>query len=125
MSNPAQLERALSEALDRFTDSFKALLGELHHSGQAASGPGPGTAAVCAGFDRIANAANQTDIMQALLDASEAFSGRCALLVVKGDKLACWRTRGIDDASVAALRGLDLAADGPSGWKQAVDGTGP
>src|SRR5438876_6991225 len=100
MSNPAQLERALSEALDRFTDSVKALLGELHNAGQTAAA-GPGTAAVCAGFERIANAANQTDIMQALLDASEAFSGRCALLVVKGDKLACWRTRGIDDASVA------------------------
>lgn len=118
MSDPAHLERLLSQSLDQFTSSFKQLLGELRGGGPspagssapvAAAAAGAGTAELRAGFDRILGAANQTEIMQALLDGSAPFAGRSAILVVKGDRLNGWRGRGFTDEG-AAVRGLSLDA---------------
>ncbi len=120
MSDPAQLERLLSQSLDQFTSAFKQLLGELRAGGTAAAGPGAsaapmttaagsGTAELRAGFDRILGAANQTEIMQALLDGSTPFAGRSAILVMKGDRLNGWRGRGFTDDG-AGVRGLSLDA---------------
>lgn len=118
MSDPAQLERLLSQSLDQFTSSFKQLLGELRGGGTSPAGSsapvtaaasGAGTAELRAGFDRILGAANQTEIMQALLDGSTPFAGRSAILVVKGDRLNGWRGRGFTDEG-AAVRGLSLDA---------------
>lgn len=118
MSDPAHLERLLSESLDQFTSSFKQLLGELRGGATAPAGSsapvaaaasGAGTAELRAGFDRILGAANQTEIMQALLDGSTPFAGRSAILVVKGDRLNGWRGRGFTDEG-ASVRGLSLDA---------------
>lgn len=117
MSDPAQLERLLSESLDQFTSNFKLLLRELRASGGGAAAPaagGAGTADLCSGFDRVAGAANQTDIMQALLDASASFAGRSAILVNKENRLHGWRGQGFADGGTA-VRGLTVDVDTASG----------
>src|SRR5260221_11154776 len=106
MSDPAQLERLLSQSLDQFTSSFKQLLGELRGGGTAAgvtsaapvaAASGAGTSELRAGFDRILGAANQTEIMQALLDRSAPFAGRSPILGIKGARCNGWRDRGFAD----------------------------
>jgi hypothetical protein len=121
MSDPAQLERLLSESLDQFTSSFKQLLHELRSSGGggaaaggAGAGGGAGTADLCNGFDRVTAAGNQTDIMQALLDASASFTGRSAILVTKEGRLHGWRGHGFSDGG-AGVRGLSVEAEAASG----------
>ena len=128
MSDPAQLERTLSEALDKFTGSFKELLHELRSAGggggAGASGGGD-TSTLCSSFESITSTGNQSDTLRALVDSAASFAGRCALLVVKGDKLVNWRAQGFDDEGEAGLKKLNLSADGNSGWKQAVQASGP
>lgn len=119
MSDSTALERAIAAVLERHAVSLKHdLLKEL-------GGAGPGMANLCVGFSRITNARNQTEIMQVLLEAADIFSGRCAVLVVKGDRLAGWRGRGFDDAEQARLRQVNLAPEGQAGWKQALNSSGP
>ena len=91
MSQDAKFERAL----DRLADSLKDVFRELRAAAPAAATvaapaaapvapapvvvaapSGPGTAMLCTGFGRILGAANQTDIMQALLDAASAYAAR-------------------------------------------------
>src|SRR5437016_5182909 len=122
MANSAQFD----SALDRLSTALKDVFRELHAAAStgtpgaapvaaaapAGPPPGPGTAPLCSGFERIMAGANQTDIMQALLDGSEGYAGRSAILVVKGDSLAPWRWKGFDDAGVAGLRNLKAGAAG-------------
>ncbi len=120
MNDPAAVEQALSTVLDRFAGSLKKEL--LRELGSGVGGPG--TSALCVGFSRITGSRNQTDIMQALLEAADTFSGRCAVLVVKGDRLTGWRARGFDEGTQGRLRQLNLAPDGNAGWKQMVESSG-
>jgi hypothetical protein len=138
MNDPAQFENAL----DRLTAALKDVFRELHAIPQSAataalsvppppSAPappapsGPGTDLLCTGFERILATANQMDIMQALLDAAASYAARCAILVVKGDKLSPWRWSGFEESQQAGWRNVNIAADGDNGWRQAVGMTGP
>ena len=142
MNDPAQFENAL----DRLTAALKDVFRELHAAAPApapvavvepAAPPppppppapvvpaGPGTDVLCEGFDRILAAGNQMDVMQALLDAASGYATRCAILVVKGDKLAPWRWHGFEESQQAGWRNLNVPADGDNGWRQAVGMTGP
>jgi hypothetical protein len=134
MSDPAQFE----SALDRLADALKDVFRELHSTVPAAvvASPAPvavpvpahaagaGTAPLCTGFGRVLAAANQTDVMQALLDSAASYTGRGAILVVKGERLVPWRWVGFDDAAQAGLRTLNLTSDGDAGWRSAVNAVG-
>ncbi len=133
MNDSANFENAL----DRLTAALKDVFRELHAAAPSApaelsSSPaappapsGPGTELLCTGFDRILSAANQMDTMQVLLDAAEGYAARCAILVVKGDRLTPWRWHGFEEVQQAGWRNLNVAADGDNGWRQAVGITGP
>jgi hypothetical protein len=139
MNDSAQFENAL----DRLTSALKDVFRELHVPAPAPPPAavveppppppppapviptGPGTDFLCEGFDRILAAGNQIDIMQALLDTASSYAARCAILVVKGDKLAPWRWNGFEESQQAGWRKLDIAADGDNGWRQAIGLTGP
>src|SRR5438045_2329455 len=140
MSDTAKFE----SALDRLSGALKDVFLELHalQPVVAAAPPpaapepapppvveapppvpaGPGTAPLCSGFERVLGASNQADIMQALLDGTDKYAERSAVLVVKGDRLAGWRGRGFNDAGLAGLRTLSVAPDGDAGWRQTLSG---
>jgi len=145
MSDPAQFENALDRLASALKDVFRELRVEIPAPASvaapvvvAAPAPppepivihvptpvGPGTAPLCSGFEGILTAANQADIMQALLDGTASYAGRSAVLVVKGDRLAGWRGRGFNEPGLAGLRGLNLAADGDAGWRDSLSTDGP
>src|ERR1022692_3392277 len=144
MSDSTQFENALDRLAGALKDVFRELRVEIPAPGPVAAPvvvtapapppepvivhvptpSGPGTAPLCSGFEGILAAANQSDIMQALLDGTASYAGRSAVLVVKGDRLAGWRGRGFTDAGLAGLRGLNLAADGDAGWRASLASEG-
>ncbi len=65
------------------------------------------------------------DVMQALLDGATGYAARCAVLVVKGDKLSPWRSSGFEEPQKAGWPSINIPADGDNGWRQAVGMTGP
>jgi outer membrane biosynthesis protein TonB len=128
MADPAQFERALTRLADSLKDVFRELYTAAPSAAVIATPGAPagaGAGQLCAQFERLAAAGNQGDIMGALLEGAEQFCGRCAILVVKGDKLGAWRWRGFADAQQNTLRTFALDADGAAGWKQALDSAGP
>jgi hypothetical protein len=126
MADPVQLQKALSAGLESFVEKTlpgvrEALLEELAAAAQAAV-CGASSTELSSAFYRIAGARTQTEIMQGLLDASAPFACRAAVLVIKGERLAGWRSRGLDGGAAARLRETELPPEGSSGWKQALSG---
>jgi hypothetical protein len=75
----------------------------------AASVPAPGTGPtdmLNASVASIYDANAQTEILKSLLDGMAQFTSRTALLVVKGNTISAWQSRGFENA--AALKGFAL-----------------
>jgi hypothetical protein len=75
----------------------------------AAAVPAPGsgpTDLLNASVASIYDANAQTEILKSLLDGMAQFTARAALLVVKGNTISAWQSRGFENA--AALKGFSL-----------------
>lgn len=126
MAESVDLEKALSAALGnvvskRIAGLQQELLSELVNSlGGAVGGETATSGALNAAFQRISGAHSQTEMLQSLLESTTPFSNRAALLVVKGERLTGWRSRGFEGASSDGLREIDLPAEGETGWKLVV-----
>ena len=126
MAESVDLEKALSAALGnvvskRIAGLQQELLSELVTTlGGAVGGETATSGALNAAFQRISGAHSQTEMLQSLLESTTPFSNRAALLVVKGERLTGWRSRGFEGASSDGLREIDLPAEGETGWKLVV-----
>lgn len=79
-------------------------------------------AGLLAAYSELDRAGSQSEILDALLAASERFAPRAALLLVRGEALAGWATRGFD-AGPEAVRSVSLAT-GEEPWSDLVSGGG-
>ena len=116
-----ELVKSLSATLEKH---LSALITELtqvaRQGGSATTGGGSNSGVLQSSYRRITGAQSQAEILRNLLEATEPFAPRAALLVVRGDRLTGWRSRGFDAETAEAVRSLNLAAEGEGGWKQAV-----
>ncbi len=90
MATP-ELHHALSEAIEKELAGLRDRLVE-QVSAVAAAGD---VTQLHAGALNVLGASGQAEILQNLLDATAPYCARAALLVVKGERLAGWRGRGI------------------------------
>ena len=58
----------------------------------------------------IENATQQTDILVALLDGTTSFSGRAALLILRGTSAVGWQARGFDNNDVIKTVKIDVSS---------------
>lgn len=112
----ALIERAVSDTLDAQLTQLRqsvvqAVLGELESAPAAApatpAAAGGGSAVLDAAVSSIHDAGAQADILRALLDGAANFSGRAALLVLKGGTLNGWQSRGFPDDGAVKKLALD------------------
>jgi hypothetical protein len=95
----------------RLSDQVRTALSSMQPApvgkDQVAPGTGP-TDILFAAVASIYDASTQADILKSFLDGVSHFSSRCALFVVKGNKIVFWQGRGFENGE--ALKGLALDA---------------
>jgi hypothetical protein len=95
----ALVQDAVEEAVSRnlgvlrsqLVEEISSRLGGLAPSARSEAGSSP---ALSAALKSIQNGTTQADILSALLQATESFAPRGALLVLRGGSVVAWRARG-------------------------------
>ncbi len=96
----------------------------------AAAPPAPagadiaGIADLRAALSAIDRARSQAEILNALLQESNRFATRAAILLLRGSEVRVWNGAGFGDAD-AALRQVSLGIPAEGAWRQVFTGQGP
>lgn len=118
------VEQAVSEVLEKHTVQLqRELVGrvleqlrpQLAASPSGAGDGNPaGTAELLQAVQTIQNGTTQKEILRALLDSTDRYSGRAALFVVRGGAVTGWQGRGFQDDDRIKDFSLDVSSTGLS-----------